>query len=155
MPHIHEKIDFVVSAWIVHGGRVLLVFHKGQQTWLPVGGHIELDEDPIEALYREVREECGLVDIEIIGAIRNSDYPSESTTKLLLTPAYLDIHPINNTHRHVALEYFVKAKSDTVKLADGEHDRIRWFVMSEIDEPRYNILPAIKFFAKEALRKVQ
>lgn len=154
MPHIHDLIDFVVSAWIVYNSRVLLVFHKGQQTWLPIGGHIELDEDPIEALYREVREECGL-DIEVIGTIKNPDYPSESTTKLLLTPAYLDIHPINNAHRHVALEYFAKAKSDTIKLADGEHDRIRWFDVSELDEPKYNILPAIKFFAKEALRKAQ
>lgn len=154
MPHIHEKIDFVVSAWIVYNGRVLLVFHKGQQMWLPIGGHIELDEDPKEALYREVKEECGL-DIEVMQEARSPDYPSESTTKLLPTPAYLDIHPINSTHRHVALEYFAKAKSNTVQLADDEHDEIRWFTLSELDEPRYNILPAIKFFAKDALRKVK
>jgi len=154
MPHSHEKIDFVVSAWIVYSGRVLLVFHKGQQTWLPIGGHIEPDEDPEEALYREVKEECGL-DIEIIREKKNTGYPLESTTKLLPMPVYMDIHPINKTHRHVALEYFAKAKSDAVKLAKGEHDEIRWFSESELNESRYNILPAIKFFAKGALKTVK
>ncbi|MFH1180946.1 MAG: NUDIX domain-containing protein [bacterium] len=154
MPHIHEKIDFVVAAWIIHNNRVLLVFHKGQQTWLPIGGHIELDEDPQEALYREVKEECGL-EIEVVGQTKNPDYPSGIAAKLLLTPAFLDIHPINSIHRHVALGYFAKAKSGAVHLAKNEHDEIRWFALSELDEPRYNILPDIKFFAKEALRRVK
>ncbi len=66
MTHIHEKIDFVVSARIVYEDKILLVYHKLLQKWLPVGGHIELDETPEEAIFREVKEECGL-DIEVIG----------------------------------------------------------------------------------------
>ncbi len=46
MPHIHELYDFVVSAFIVHRGRVLLIYHKKYDEWLPIGGHVELDEDP-------------------------------------------------------------------------------------------------------------
>lgn len=31
MPHIHEKIDFVVTAWIVFEQRVLMIFsHPGR-----------------------------------------------------------------------------------------------------------------------------
>ena len=57
MAHIHEKIDFVSTAIIVHRDKVLLVHHRGLKLWLPVGGHIELDEDPEEALFREIKEE--------------------------------------------------------------------------------------------------
>jgi ADP-ribose pyrophosphatase YjhB (NUDIX family) len=66
MPHIHEKIDFTVSLFIVEGEKVLLVHHKKLDRWLPIGGHIELDEDPEQAAYREAKEECGL-EIELIG----------------------------------------------------------------------------------------
>jgi 8-oxo-dGTP pyrophosphatase MutT (NUDIX family) len=154
MAHIHEKIDFVVSVWIVYAGKVLLIFHKGAQKWLPIGGHIELDEDSDEALFREVKEECGL-EIEIVGEEKRAGYPTDSTKKLLLTPAYVDIHPIKEGHRHLALEYFARAKSDKATLASEEHDEIRWFSREELKDPKYNLMPDIIFFAEEALKRVR
>ena len=56
MPHIHEKIDFTVSLFIVEGEKVLLVHHKKLDRWLPIGGHIELDEDPEQATRGSLRE---------------------------------------------------------------------------------------------------
>ena len=46
MAHIHEKIDFTVAIFVVHEGKVLLIHHRNLNKWLPLGGHIELDEDP-------------------------------------------------------------------------------------------------------------
>ena len=60
MPHIHRLYDFVVSIFIVNRGRVLLCWHKKYREWLPIGGHVDLDEDPDHALMKEIREECGL-----------------------------------------------------------------------------------------------
>ena len=57
MPHIHDLIDFIVDAYIVHNNSVLLILHKKLKIWLPIGGHIELNEDPDEALMREIKEE--------------------------------------------------------------------------------------------------
>jgi len=37
MVHINEKIDFTVEAFVVHSNRVLLIFHKKLQRWLPAG----------------------------------------------------------------------------------------------------------------------
>ena len=59
MAHIHEKIDFTVAIFVVQDGRVLLVHHRKLNKWLPLGGHIELDEDPEEAALREAQEESG------------------------------------------------------------------------------------------------
>ncbi len=69
MPHIHEKIDFTAEVFIVHKDRVLLRMHDKFKIWLSVGGHVELDEDPIEAAVREVKEEVGL-DVTIVGGGR-------------------------------------------------------------------------------------
>ncbi|MEK6836116.1 MAG: NUDIX domain-containing protein [Nanoarchaeota archaeon] len=60
MPHIHDKIDFTAEAFIVYKNRVLLRKHDKYKIWLSVGGHIELDEEPNEAVIREVKEEVGL-----------------------------------------------------------------------------------------------
>jgi len=152
MPHIHEKIDFVASAWIVHEDKILLVYHKLLQAWLPVGGHIELDETPDEALLREVKEECGL-DIEIIG--EKPPYIEGSSARFLWRPAYVDIHPFNYKHQHIGLEYFAKAKSSSVRLAEDEHEKIKWFTEKELDDPQYNIPIAVKFLAKKALEAAQ
>ena len=58
------KIDLDVAGYIFDGEKVLLVHNKKLDLWLPVGGHIEKDETPDDALLREVKEETGL---ELIG----------------------------------------------------------------------------------------
>jgi 8-oxo-dGTP pyrophosphatase MutT (NUDIX family) len=49
-----------VTGFLVYEGRVLLHWHRRNQMWLPMGGHIEANEDPIEAVLREVKEESGV-----------------------------------------------------------------------------------------------
>ena len=149
MPHINEKIDFTVEVFVVHGNRVLLIFHKQLQKWLPLGGHIELDEDPEQALFREVKEESGL-DIEVLAEKPKCTFEGK---KLLYAPSYLDIHDISPTHRHVGLVYFAKAMSDEIRLAPDEHEQIRWFNEADLENSDFTILPDIKFYTKEALKR--
>ena len=65
MPHLHEKIDFTVAIFVVQNAQVLVILHRKLGKWLPLGGHIELDEDPEQAALREAREESGL-EIELL-----------------------------------------------------------------------------------------
>ena len=82
MPHIHEKNDFTVAIFVVHEGRVLVIHHRKLEKWLPLGGHIELDEDPEMAAIREAREESGL-DVELIGERPPTTAPG---TRALIAP---------------------------------------------------------------------
>jgi 8-oxo-dGTP diphosphatase len=50
---------FSVSAYVLCDNALLLVNHVKQQAWVPIGGEIEPDETPIEALIREIQEEIG------------------------------------------------------------------------------------------------
>jgi 8-oxo-dGTP pyrophosphatase MutT (NUDIX family) len=59
MPIPPERRAFSVSAYIRNEGQILLVNHVKQKTWVPIGGEIEAEETPLEALVREVREEVG------------------------------------------------------------------------------------------------
>lgn len=42
------------------GGEVLVIHHHRLETWLPIGGELEVGETPLEAAARELREETGL-----------------------------------------------------------------------------------------------
>ncbi len=120
--------------------------------WLQIGGHIELNEDPDEALLREVKEECGL-DIEIIGE-KQPQFEVRGH-KFLYAPVFMNIHDINETHKHIGLVYIAKAKTNNVVLSEREHDDIKWFAKEDLDNPEFNLNEAVKFYAKEALKMVK
>jgi 8-oxo-dGTP diphosphatase len=52
---------FSVSVFARCEGKILLIFHKRLQTWLPIGGELSEGETPLDAAKRELLEETGLV----------------------------------------------------------------------------------------------
>lgn len=154
MAHINELIDFVVNAHIVYENRVLLVLHKKLNRWLSVGGHIELNEDPEQALFREIKEECGL-EVEIMGPSGPNIEEQELKFKALYCPLFLDIHTISETHKHVGMNYFFKAKTGNFVFNKEEHNDIRWFSKDDLENPDFDILSSIKFYSAQALKMVK
>jgi ADP-ribose pyrophosphatase YjhB (NUDIX family) len=148
-PHIHPDIDFTVCVFIVYANKVLFIKHKALGIWLQVGGHVELNEDPEAAALREVKEESGL-DVELIGERPTGEHASG---RYLIAPVYMDIHRITPTHRHIGMVYFARAKTDQVTFDPAESDDIRWMSATDLDDPQYDILPQIRFFAHEALKR--
>ena len=154
MAHIHDKIDFTVGALIVHDGRVCLVHHKKLDLWVTPGGHIELDEDSDQALFREIEEETGLrrEDLEIFS--EREDFSTKTEAKALYRPQWMNIHPFDNHHKHVVLEYILRSKSERLKLAPLEHHNIRWFKAEELEGSEWNIPNELRWYAKEAIKIV-
>lgn len=150
MPHIHDKIDFTIGAFLVFQGKVLLVNHPRYGTWLAPGGHIELDEDSDQALFREIEEETGFKQNELEILSTRPEIKADNF-KSLYTPNFINIHEANPPHRHITLIYFLKVKHDKHKKSD-EHTDARWFDSSMIDSAELSIWPATKFYAKEAIK---
>lgn len=148
MPHIHEKYDFTTSIFIVHGGAVLFVDHPRYGKWLPIGGHVELDEDPEQTLLREIAEETGLTDITVLGD--KPSFPDDPICKPLYAPRYLDVHEANPPHKHIGLIYFVTSKGGAAVLS-AEHTAMAWLKPEQFDDPAYNLPSSVKFYAKQAL----
>jgi ADP-ribose pyrophosphatase YjhB (NUDIX family) len=147
MPHIHETYDFTIGVFIIHEGKVLLVNHPRYDKWIPMGGHIELDEDPEEALFREIDEETGL-DVTILSSKPES---LSAGTKTILTPNFVDVHDANPPHKHISFTYFARAHSDKARLSD-EHSDLKWFTPAELREQQYKVDPMVIFYAEEALK---
>ena len=166
MAHIHEKIDFTVAIFVVHDGKVLLIHHRKLDKWLPLGGHIELDEDPEQAALREAKEESGL-DVELLGERPPTTGPG---TRALIAPRFLDIHRITDTHEHIGMIYWARLKnvarashpfvSEThgqdarATLAAAEHHDIRWCSAADLDKLQPPMSAAVKWYCRSAIREI-
>lgn len=158
MPHIHDKIDFTASAYIVCGDKVLLRLHDKYHKWLVPGGHIELDQDPIETVIKEVKEEVGL-DIRIVADPVKS-FPEDSSEDHgvdLQLPIFINRHRVNPTHEHLDFIYAAETDSMEIKPEDGEAadpESFRWMTAEELEQAT-DISPNVKYHALTALKKVQ
>jgi len=138
---------FTTSACIVEGDKVLLVYHKKHKQWLPVGGHIEDNETPVQAIKREVKEEAGL-DIEIIESTNHAKiYP---TAEILPAPCGISLHSVGD-HQHMDMRYIGRIKGS--KNLNGTEE-CKWFTVDEIRNLD-NCPEEIKDFAKDAIQIVK
>ena len=151
MAHIHEKIDFTVAIFVVHDAKVLVIHHRKLDKWLPLGGHIELDEEPEQAALREAKEESGL-DVELLGERPPTTSPG---TRALIAPRFLDIHRISDTHEHIGMIYWARPKaSSNAKLAVAEHHDIRWCSAADLDKLQPPMTEAVKWYCLKAIAEV-
>ena len=150
MPHIHDKIDFTVEVFVVYKDKVLLRVHDKFKIWLSVGGHVELDEDPVQAGLREVKEEVGL-DVEIVG---NLEPEPDHDFIPLITPRYLGRHKYSDTHDHVTFIYFAKANADTILESQSAHEKAETKWVSREELSTMDLKPNILFYATKALEEL-
>jgi len=153
MAHIHEKIDFTVEAIIVCNDKVLLRLHEKYHIRLSIGWHIELDEDPVQATYREVLEEVGL-QIKVITPQQYSPHQYEDFAELI-PPFFLNRHRISESHEHVTMTYIATTESDVINIGEWEADvACKWLGIDELKDPQYNIKPSLITNASYAINFV-
>ena len=102
---VHVR-HFTSTGFVINNNSLLLHWHSKVQSWLPPGGHIEPNEDPVQALKREVLEESGL-EVDIIQT--QQQFPFKYP-KQIPSPFTILIEDINDNkigkHQHIDLIYF-------------------------------------------------
>lgn len=139
--------DFTVATFVVHDCRVLLLWHRKLQKWLPPGGHVDADELPDDAAVREVREETGLA-VELVG---DRGVPVDRPFQLV-RPAGIQLEDITPGHQHVDLIYFARPRDGSTVNLVGNHESeaIRWFALADM-EPS-GVLEEIRLWAERAIQ---
>lgn len=140
--------DFTVATFVVHEGRVLLLFHRKLRMWLPPGGHIDPHELPDEAAVREVLEEAGVA-VELVGERGiGVDYPTQ-----LVRPEGIQIELIQPGHEHIDLIYFarpVESAAHTFSVEETEGGG--WYSLDELRA--LPVTDEIYRWAERAVRKL-
>jgi 8-oxo-dGTP diphosphatase len=119
----HSVRHFTASGFLSHDGRTALHWHR-LGMWLPPGGHLELNEDPVEGMLREVEEETGIA----ARVIRTTEaYPYGGQPQLPV-PASIGIYEIPGdthapgAHEHIDFVYFARPAAPTPppRLPEGD-----------------------------------
>ena len=102
---------FTATGFVVHEGATLLHWHPKVKMWLPPGGHIEPNEDPVQAVLREVEEETG-VKAEVVptGTPIKLEYPEQVHAPFTIEIEDID-DPVQGWHQHIDMIYFCKPMS--------------------------------------------
>jgi 8-oxo-dGTP pyrophosphatase MutT (NUDIX family) len=130
----------------VYGNKVLLVNHPRYDKWIPVGGHVELDEDPDATLAREIQEETGL-SVRVLGEKPDIDTDHGN---FLIAPRFMHVHEANPPHKHIALIYFVVSDSPDFVLSD-EHTAAAWVDEDELESNSYGLTEDVIFLCRSAI----
>lgn len=130
-----EPGHFTASAFVLSPEReaLLLIFHGKLDRWLQPGGHLEPgDLDPLAAARREVGEETGLGELELLGA----DGPASGLDGGAVPFFDLDVHVIparkaDPAHRHFDLRFLFRARSRAL-VAGDDAVAARWVPLDEV-----------------------
>jgi len=125
MSHVRH---FTATGFVVHEDHVALHWHRKVQAWLPPGGHIDHNEDPVQAVLREIREEAGLqAEVVSTGPLFYLDYPEQVTPPVTIMVE--DIHdPVQGYHQHIDMIYFCRLSGPAGPLKAGW----RWVSRGEL-----------------------
>ena len=128
------KTDLVVAGYVIDEDKVLLIHHKKLNLWLPVGGHIDENETPDQALLREIEEEVG-INVEILN---QSNIPLEGNVKSnLATPFYVNVHSVGD-HEHCCFYYVCRALNSEELRINSELKNFGWFKKDDLE---YDYIP--------------
>ena len=129
------KTDLVVAGYVFHEDKVLLIHHKKLGLWLPVGGHINENETPDEALLREIEEEIG-IGVEILN--KNQMPLIGNTRKNLATPFYANVHSVGD-HNHCCFFYICKAINPEKLKINKELVDYGWFSKEDLSAKKITL----------------
>ncbi len=112
-----EQPALAVDAIVINSGKILLV-QRGREPWKGLlafpGGFVEKNEDPKDAVLRELKEECGL-DGEVLELV------------------CVNGHPERDPRGHVvSIAYLVKAEGEPIAGDDAAN--AAWYNLDEITE---------------------
>lgn len=141
MSHIHTdpgQHDATICAYIVRldlpEPALVLHMHRKLHKYLQFGGHIELHENPWQAITHEIAEESGYAMDQL--KILQPEVRLESLKGAVLHP-----QPVTyQTHRFAAADHyhtdvsyaFVTRELPRSAVADGESAELRTFTLSEL-----------------------
>lgn len=127
---IPMRRHFVATAFVVFEDAVLLHWHRKVKGWLPPGGHVEPNEDPVQAVLREVQEETGL-DVDILPSAPLFTVEDLEQVQPPVTILIEDIPDDGEgPHKHIDFIYFTVPGNPPESVPAGW----RWFTRTQLEE---------------------
>lgn len=145
MPHIHTgpgQHDMTVSAYIIRRREdgawlCLMHMHRKIDKLMQIGGHIELQETPWQAVVHEILEESGYSLDELIVLQSTEDRVDDSGNVTHPVPFSVNTHLVGgleNDHYHSDMCFGFEAQDiPNANVSENESIDLRWLTLRELD----------------------
>lgn len=142
---ISQTIEIIARGIIIHNEKILLCKGRIQDNYYFPGGHVEFDENSIQALKREIKEETGadIINSSFIGALENQ-FTQDRETKHELNivfEAHLASTNIQNLEDHIECIWIPLTKyKETFILPESLKEKVfRWMQDKYFGEARKTV----------------
>jgi 8-oxo-dGTP pyrophosphatase MutT (NUDIX family) len=125
---------FTATGFVVHGDSTLLHWHKKVQEWLPPGGHIDANEDPVQTTIREIKEETGF-DVEIVPtqqALEIGNLDQVAAPHSIMIENVVDAE--HGKHQHIDHIYFTRLVGDRTTATNEHPDTNVGWLWASLDD---------------------
>lgn len=144
------KKHFTATAYIVSEidgeYKVLLHKHKKLNIWIAIGGHLEKEENPYQAVLREVKEETNL-DVEIFSdKLLKTNFVEEFAPPVAILEELVPRHQNTPAHIHIDCIYFAFCKKPEVIEMKEEY---KWFSKKDLIQAGFT--KEVSQFGKKAI----
>ncbi|MBW6462424.1 MAG: NUDIX domain-containing protein [DPANN group archaeon] len=129
-----KPTKFAATAYIIFKDKVLLINHPKIKRWLPVGGKVDPDETPDQAVLREIKEEVGL-DVKIMAR-------KEVLSNKVVSYRYAQLEDLGKKF-HFDFIYYAKSDTYTLKM-DAEISEAKWFTYNDYLEIKDELFEDVK-----------
>lgn len=149
MPHIHDKPgqhDHVIDMFIFRTDfdepKLMFHMHRKHAKYMQFGGHVELNETPMQAVIHELREESGY-DADQLSVLQPKGSMTKSDDMVVHPiPAVYNTHALLNEHFHIGSYYaLVTDQPPAHDPEEGESTDIKLFTRQElVDMPDEQVM---------------
>ena len=123
---------------VVHEDKILLTQRKGvPHIWELPGGKVEFNEEPSNAVVREVQEETGY-EVEVL--VRNR--------RLAMLPLSYSIK-VNSYLQIILLCFECKLVGGELLIAKSEVDDVQWFSVNELPNVRHGSRDFVDYYLSD------
>ena len=119
-----------VSAWIVSPDyqKVLMAYHNIYQSYAWLGGHLDGNADIVSVIKKEIQEESGLSEFQLID-------DQLFSLEVLTVDGHVKNGEYVSSHLHLNLTFLCIANPDLpIRIQPSENSQIAWLAVDKIDQ---------------------